>query len=285
MISTVRGHDASFKSNTLKPKYAVTNDPNDWNDYEAGSNAKINLPGAGVWKILIDPDYNAMSFEMLEGTTKNPLPEIPNETEVVVNGQERDDLADGNNNGEVVINEEEGGTGQTWDNQFFIKANRALAKGEVTILKFKYKASKEAKTTTQCHGENPGDYKHWGAIGDVNFTTEWQEFEQTFTIPNEADGMKIIAFNMAEIKEACEYSLKDFVWMTQDMMETLINTTGSENFYVKEGAGTDPYVFTDIVSIVNENKNSNVKYNLAGQRVSKDYKGIVITNGKKAVIK
>ena len=48
---------------------------------------------------------------------------------------------------------------------------------------------------------------------------------------------------MAEIKEACDYYIKDVVWMLEDMTETLINTEGVENFYVKEGAGTDPHIF------------------------------------------
>ena len=42
---------------------------------------------------------------------------------------------------------------------------------------------------------------------------------------------------------------------------------------------------TGISSVVNNNTVSTETYNLAGQRVSKDYKGIVIKNGKKVVNK
>ena len=102
---------------------------------------------------------------------------------------------------------------------------------------------------------------HWGAIGDVDFTTDWQDYEKEFTIPSEANGMKTIAFNMAEIKEACDYELKDFQWYLQNdqegkTLENLINETGSDNFYVKEGAGTTPHVFGEsgINTVVNNSK-------------------------------
>ncbi len=295
MISTTRGDDAAFKGATLKPEGKVKNDPDDWQAYAASGNAKLDLPGLGVWKIYLDTEYKSIAFEMLEGTMyeePDPIAIVTNTTATVVNGQERDDLSDGTNqDGTPNVREEEGGAGETWDNQFFIVANRTLAKGEETVLHFKYKASKDAKTTTQCHGE-PGAYIHWGAIGDVNFTTEWQEFDAEFTVPNEADGMKSIAFNMAEIKDACVYEITDVRWYLKDAVnaegmtyENLINETGDANFYQKEGAGTAPYVPSGISSVVNDKKVSNATYNLAGQRVSKDYKGIVIKNGAKYIAK
>ena len=73
-------------------------------------------------------------------------------------------------------------------------------------------------------------------------------------------------------------------------MENLIDETGAKNFFVKEGAGTTPYEFgTDPSGIINVKKDA-VKadgaiYNLAGQRVSKDYKGIVVKNGKMYITK
>ena len=295
MISTTRGDDAAFKGATLKPEGKVKNDPDDWQAYAASGNAKLDLPGLGVWKIYLDTEYKSIAFEMLEGTMyeePDPIAIVTNTTATVVNGQERDDLSDGTNqDGTPNVREEEGGAGETWDNQFFIVANRTLAKGEETVLHFKYKASKDAKTTTQCHGE-PGAYIHWGAIGDVNFTTEWQEFDAEFTVPNEADGMKSIAFNMAEIKDACVYEITDVRWYLKDAVnaegmtyENLINETGDANFYQKEGAGTAPYVPSGISSVENDKKVPNAIYNLAGQRVSKDYKGIVIKNGAKYIAK
>ena len=180
-------------------------------------------------------------------------------------------------------------SGQPWDNQFFLVANRELETGEETVVAFSYRASKEAKTTTQLHG-NPGAYMHWAAIGDVTFTTEWQDFSYELTIPKEANGMKSIAFNMAEIKEACDYEIKDIIWKVKGDYESLIDQTGTKNFYVKEGAGTEPHEFgTDpagINNVTTDVKNSSAAtYNLAGQRVSKDYKGLVVKSGKKYVVK
>lgn len=284
MISTVRGNDRAFKSATLKPTGTVVNDPDTWLDYTEGSNAKIKLPAAGVWTISIDTAGKQMNFVKLEGEKdQEPLDIKPNPSVVVVHGQERDDLADT----DTEVREEEGGSGQPWDNQFFILANRTLEAGEVTVLEFDYQSTIEAKTTTQCHGA-PGAYMHWSCIGDVNFTPEMQHFSTTFTVPSEANGMQSIAFNMAEIKAACDYTITNVVWKLEDNTETLINETGVENFIVKEGAGTEPHVYVDPTGINNTVVDSNVStaaYNLAGQRVSNSYKGIVVKNGKKFIVK
>ena len=283
MISTVRGNDAAFKSNTLKPAGTITNDAEDWLDYTEASLAKLNLPGEGIWKIRLLDEYRAMSFEMLEGQEIIQKEINPNPTLVVINALERDDLTDGEDG---TVNEEPGGTGQPWDNQFWIVANRELASGEATIVQFKYRSAIPARTSTQSHKE-PGAYLHWAAIGDVNFTEEWQDFETTFTVAGEANGMKSIAFNLSEIKDANKYELKDFVWKLEDGTESLINETGSENFYVKI-LGGNPEVYTDpdgINSVVSNKPVPTVTYNLAGQRVSKEYKGIVVTNGRKYITK
>ena len=278
MISTVRGNDAAFKGATLKPTGTIISDPDTWLDYTEASLAKIKLPAAGVWTISIDTEAKQMNFIKVEGEEeKGPIEINPNPTVVVVNGQERDYTAD----------EMEDGTGQPWDNQFFIVANRTLSAGEETVIRFDYVSTVEAKTTTQCHGA-PGAYIYWGAIGDVNFTPQQDVFETTFVIPNDADGMQTIAFNMAEIKQACVYTIKNVVWKLADNTESLINQTGADNFYVKEGAGTDPHVFGEsngITSTVVSNAASTATYNLAGQRVSKEYKGIVVKNGKKYLAK
>ena len=282
MISTVRGNDAAFKGATLKPTGEYIGE-DAWGDFTETALSKINLPAQGVWTIAVDQEAKQINIVMVVGE-EVVLPEInPNPYVVVVEAVERDDLSDSTNEqGEVTIREEEGGTGEAWDNQFWIYANRQLATGEVTVLQFKYKANKAARTSTQCHGE-PGGYLHWAAIGDVNFTEEWQDFEQTFTVPSEANNMQSIAFNMAEIKEACTYELKDFVWKLEDGTESLIDQEGGKNFFVKIGAGTSPYSL-GINSVTVNNKVSNVIYNLSGQRVSKDYKGIVVKNGKKILV-
>ena len=286
MISTVRGNDLAFKGATLKPSGTIVNDPDTWLDYAPASLAKLNLPGPGIWKIYLDTEYQAMAFELIEGDVKEPIEINPNPTEVVVKGQERDWLtakSDG------TAREEEIGTGNEWDNQLFIHANRALTAGEVTVVEFDYVATVEAKTNTQCGTDPIGTYKHWSCIGDVDFTTEVQHFSKEFTVPAEADGMTSIQFQMAVIKGACDYTVKNIVWKLADGSESLIDMEGTKNFYVKEGAGTAPYEFgTDPSGINNvfmDNTDASGKiYNLNGQRVTSNFKGIVVKNGKKFVV-
>ena len=288
-ISTVRGNDKAFRSGTLKPSGDFVGE-DAWGNYTEASLAKIK-PGngaAGAWTISVDTENKQMNIIQIDGELPpEPIEINPNPTVVVVHGLEREPTS-----GEQPEDKEAGiaaGTGQPWDNQFFLVANRELETGEETVVAFSYRASKEAKTTTQLHGE-PGAYLHWAAIGDVNFTTEWQDFSTDLIIPSEANGMKSIAFNMAEIKEACDYEIKDIIWKVKGDYESLIDQTGTKNFYVKEGAGTAPHEFgTDpagINSVTTDVKNSSATtYNLAGQRVSKDYKGIVVKSGKKYVVK
>lgn len=294
MISTVRGNDRSFKSGTIKPTTTAQSayiGEDMWADYVDGSNAKISVP-AGVYTVYVDLESKQLNFIQIEGDAiEAPIEINPNPTEVVIHGQERDDLADGtNDDGSVKINEEEGGTGQPWDNQFFIVANRTLSAGEVTVLSFKYKASVDGATSgTQLHGD-PGAYMHWNAIGSFTFTPEYQEFNTTLTIPSEADGMRSIAFNMAEIKGACDYYIKDVVWKLENNTQSLISQTTAENFYVKEGAGTNPHIFGQdeqgVHSVVaNGTAAKTATFNLAGQRVANDYKGLVVKNGKKYLVK
>ena len=128
---------------------------------------------------------------------------------------------------------------------------------------------------------------HWNAIGDVNFTTEEQHFSKTFTVPAEGDGMLSLSFDMAVIKEACDYTIKNVVWKLEDNTESLINQTGGENFYIKVGAGTDPYQFepSAINGVVVKDNASDAIYNLSGQRVTKAYKGVVVKAGKKYLVK
>ena len=277
MISTVRGHDASFKSATLKPSGSYVGEDN-WGDYTEGSNAKIKLPAAGVWTINLaieDRQINIIQVEGDEYTVKEPIEINPNPSVLVVNALER----------QPTSSEEEGGEGQPWDNQFWVVANRIVDAGEETVVEFDYVASKEAKSTTQSHAA-PGDYRA-GAIGDVNFTTEEQHFSMDFVIPtHEKADIQSIAFNLAEIKDACEYTFKNFIWRLKDSTESLIDQTGAKNFCWKVVGGEITYFETDGISTIVANKKSSAAtYNLAGQRVSKTYKGIVVKDGKKYILK
>ena len=290
MISTVRGNDKAFKSSTIKPSGKITtDDPDNWQQYTAGSQYKIALPAAGVWQISIAPEDTEINFLMIEGDEPiilEPVDIVTNTTEMVVNATERDWKAEG---------EEEAGTGQPWDNQFWIAANRDLKKDEVTVVKFQYKATKAATASTQAHkvGDDgkPCTYLNWEAIGSVDFTEEWLPFEKTFTIPAGDDGMRSIVFNLSEFKPANDYYFKDVQWYLYDAdleagktYENLIKAEDTSNFWIKvdKGApipyGTDPSGITNVTA----KKNSSAAiYNIAGQKVDKNFKGLVIKEGKK----
>ena len=297
MISTKRGDDAAYKGATLKPQDKIRkSDPDEWHDYEPSSNARIDLPGLGVWKVVIDTEYSAMTFEMLEGTPyvlPDPVAIVTNPTENVINATERD-WKPAKDDGTPQDGEEGIGEGQPWDNQFWIAANRDLKKDEVTVIKFQYKATKAARTSTQAHkvGDDglPCTYLNWQAIGDVNFTEEWQDYEAEFTVPSGDDGMRSIVFNLSEIKEANDYYIKNIQWYLKDASleegqtyENLINATGGDNFWKKENKGNpEP---TGISNVITDKKTATVTYNLAGQKVNKNFKGIVVQDGKKFVNK
>ena len=283
MISTVCGNDAAFKSNTLKPTGSITNNPDEWLDYTASSLAKLTLPGSGVWKIYLDVAYSSMAFEMLEGEIVELKDVVTNSEEVTVNALEREYTEA---EAEAAGIEKPENPGQAWDNQFWIVANRELEAGEETVVSFKYKATTEATSSTQSHGA-PGAYIHWAAIGNLSFTADWQEFNADFTIPAECagKGMKSIAFNLAEIKAANDYSFKDFQWYLKSgeegkTRENLINATGQQNFAWKVVGGQ---IVTGIKEVATKKNVTTATYNLAGQRVSKDFKGIVVKDGKKFV--
>ena len=298
MISTVRGNTKAFKAATLK----CTAKADVWVDYEESSTKKIKLPAAGVWTISIDPEQKQMYFEQVEGEAiKEPLnPEdCINATEVVVNAGERNMsideakaaglLADADN-----PTEEEKAlyNGQPWDNQFFLIGNRILAVGEEVYLKFDYKAETAATVGSQ-NSNGAGGYLHWAGIGNLDFTTDWQTYENTITIPAESnDNQNSWTFNLSNMKEANKYYFRNFIFMTADKTENLIATEGTENLWVKELGvnnnsayqfGTDPSA--GINDVVKDNSAVKAIYNIAGQRVSKDYKGLVIKNGNKYVVK
>lgn len=298
MVSTKYGNDKGFKANTVKVTGRVQNDPDQWLPYSAAAKASINLPARGVWKIAVDTNDEVMNFTKIEGEKDaEPVDIAVNANELVVNALERQPNAT-----EQPADDEAGteaGTGQPWDSQFWIVANRTLKAGEETVVEFDYVSSLEAAhTSTQVHAPN-FSYLNYEAIGDVDFTNVEQHFSKDFTIPAGDDGMESIVFNMAEIKAACVYTIKNVKWYLKDAdlnpenqtMENLINAEGTSNFFLKEGAGygvhqvgTDPIPPTGIQNVTTKSaKTSNAIYNIAGQRVNNDYKGLVIKDGKKFV--
>lgn len=298
MISTVRGNSKAYQAATLKATIKSTN--GDFVDLSETSKAKIKLPARGVYTVEIYNDelleVRQVAFTKLDGEAdKEPIVIVANPAEITVNGVEREyksaeEAPEGyefqlNDNLEEIV-------GYDWDNQLVIMGNRALESGEETIIEFDFVATTDATVGTQCGGgEYAGQYIHWAALDNLPFTTEEQHFYKEFKVPTEANGMQAFNFNMAVIKEACSYTIKNVIWKLADDTETLIDMEGTANFYVKEGAGTTPRLFgtdpeiPDAIKSVVTNAPATVTYNLAGQAVSKDFKGIVVKNGNKYVVK
>ena len=92
-----------------------------------------------------------------------------------------------------------------WDSQFFITfgENQALQVGDKLHLKMKIKADvAQDGVATQSH-KAPGAYIHWYCLDNVNFTTEWTEFDKEVEVGSGGSwgkaeaGMYTIAFNLS----------------------------------------------------------------------------------------
>ena len=110
-------------------------------------------------------------------------------------------------------NDEDGTDVSAWDNQFWIQSPHAWKAGSKHRIKFRYKASKEVTTSTQVHKQTPTNYLIWHAIGDVTFTTEWQEFDKVITWGDDMDGGWSIAFCLnPNEKTATDFYFDDLSW-------------------------------------------------------------------------
>ena len=89
---------------------------------------------------------------------------------------------------------------EIWDNQFWIKLG-TFNNGDKYEFSAEVRADKEAKASTQIHNA-PGSYVHYQAVGDVNFTTEWETVTKTGFFTNAGQS---IAFNLNEFSDANSY--------------------------------------------------------------------------------
>lgn len=126
-------------------------------------------------------------------------------------------IAGGPNGKNCVVVHANANAANEWDTQFFIYTpNKTWSADDKYKITFYYKASEKIGADTQCHGE-PGAYKHYACLNsNPSFTTQWQKYEATGTIPAEGDGMKAIAFNLNKGKKdhAIDYYFADIHWGT-----------------------------------------------------------------------
>lgn len=107
-----------------------------------------------------------------------------------------------------------------WDTQFWIRMPQIVPAGTKFKLSFDYMASENATVGTQTHNE-PSQYVHYAAIGDVEFTTSWKTFEKKVTVPSQCDKNKhsdtddwlnefhSIAFNLSVAEKDITYYFKN----------------------------------------------------------------------------
>lgn len=135
---------------------------------------------------------------------------------------------------------------EAWDNQFWILPG-SFSAGSKYEMTAEIRADKAASTSTQIHND-PGNYVHYEAIGNVNFTTEWRTvtFSGTFS-----QAGKSIAFNLNELAEENNYYF-DNISLKINGVEKIKNGnlegTDVSSFKAKEnqGAVVSPTITTSI---------------------------------------
>jgi hypothetical protein len=171
--------------------------------------------------------------------------------------------------------------GRDWDTQFLIPLGVDLAGGKKFKITFKYKADKAATAGTQVHtaapaagfieGANhsgPGTYIHYQLLGDFNFTTEWQTYNEDLsivtTVPSQATEEKpmgTVCFNLEGLREVNNYYFDDIkVYVDEEDIPTGISSFKAE-------------------------KATKTIYNVAGQQIKSLQKGLNIVNGEKVYVK
>ncbi|MBP5713339.1 MAG: BspA family leucine-rich repeat surface protein [Prevotella sp.] len=118
--------------------------------------------------------------------------------------------------------------------RFYIQMTKSLPVGTSYHVSFDYKASQQAKVSTEAHNM-PGTTVYEGILGDLNFTTEWQHFDFESVITTEQSPQNnpfwTIAFNLAEEPTATTYYFDNIVIeeLTQDVSVTATPTITQED--------------------------------------------------------
>lgn len=111
-----------------------------------------------------------------------------------------------------------------WQTQFFITIPHKFTPDSKYRVKFWARADQDATVETQAH-RLPGDYIHWQLLGNIELTTEWQEFEfDDMTVTNDQSGsgtFQTIAFNCNVPKEVVNYyfRVEDFSANSADITD------------------------------------------------------------------
>ena len=124
--------------------------------------------------------------------------------------------------GRAIVVQSGDNPAEEWDTQFFVTVSEPFMEGDKFRFSMKYKAAKEAGSTSQAHYE-PGEYQHYEFVGQPQFTTEWKTLEYAGTISlaqaggeDNPRGAKSIAFNLAVLGEANTYYFDDISWAIEE---------------------------------------------------------------------
>jgi hypothetical protein len=172
---------------------------------------------------------------------------------------------------------------QVWDTQFFIVSPRPLEAGNRVMIAYDYRSDDDALVSTQVH-RKPGDYLGGGWIpwsenqGKQQFTGEWQSYQSDMMTAS--DQQQAFVFNLNEDKTLQTKFYFDNVQLFFDDGGSGFTTSDDEDLaeQIEEEWATG-------VKSVKTQKAQKAIFNLAGQQVDKNYKGIVIENGQKRINK
>lgn len=188
-------------------------------------------------------------------------------------GRQNATISDGvGKNGRGIVVHSADNPSNSWDTQFFIRANRMMSPGTTVHLEFDYKASQNATVSTQGHGE-PQSYVNEDGGDNINFTTEWQHLSRDFAITG---NVQTIAFNLAHLGSATDYYFDNITFnITSDVssrqsiipkdkpLRTLptlaayhqdglwtLEETGNGDFYIKK-YGEEQYLTVEQIDTYN----------------------------------
>lgn len=186
---------------------------------------KPTLSSWGTWKSLINngdlegDDNTSFWTKIWEDDKKNDSP-ILNST-----------IADG-----VGVDDSRGLTmtatdkhENTWDNQFWIRANQPLKQNDVYRVKFDYKAEISATVSTQIHNEPASWVGNW-LSSNLEFSNDWQTYSNFDNPTTVSSGFQSLTFNLSELESSNTYYFDNIAF---DLYEPQIDVQYGENGCIK----------------------------------------------------
>ena len=165
-----------------------------------------------------------------------------------------------------------------WDTQFWIGTSEySLPAGQKFKIKFDYRSDAVATANTQTHGSSPGSYIHWACIGDLNFTTEWQTFEQEITIEDNMAGWQSVAFNLNVLTSANNYYFRNIELSIPERTENISDANFGAASIIDASNNLDPatnnYDYLQYRLTYKETNNVNSKF--TEDEIRNSYIGLV----------